>query len=162
MQKKCFRLYFSLSCCQRLTIATVATERRVFLAPRLVDQGVRCIRSSRTRRQALTQYLSKVDRDRTVSQRSKPSSCTFLISEQLNPWNRFQLRDKISRHRGARSWSRYELLSRVSLLSPAYLLSCERCLTSRKTAGRYGRRLRLGLTAKSCHQANILPLRSPT
>jgi len=44
----------------------------------------------------------QVDRDRTVSQRSKPSSCTALISEQLNPWNRFQLQDAISRHRGAK------------------------------------------------------------
>jgi len=42
-----------------------------------------------------------VDNNRTVSQRSKPSSCTTLISEQLNPWNRLQLRDVISRHRGA-------------------------------------------------------------
>jgi hypothetical protein len=42
-----------------------------------------------------------VDNDRTVSQRSKPSSCTTLIGEQPNPWNRFQHRDVISRHRGA-------------------------------------------------------------
>jgi hypothetical protein len=73
---------------------------------RLIHQGFNFIRSSRTENKASTQKFSKVDRDRTVSQRSKPSSCTALIGEQPNPWNRFQLRDAISRHRGARSLHR--------------------------------------------------------
>jgi len=49
------------------------------------------------------------DRDRTVSQRSEPSSRTTLISEQLNPWNLLQLQDVMSRHRGAKPLCRYEL-----------------------------------------------------
>jgi len=47
-------------------------------------------------------YVLSVHRDRTVSRRSKPSSCTALIGEQPNPWNLFQLQDAISRHRGAK------------------------------------------------------------
>ena len=66
------------------------------------------------------------DRDRTVSRRSKPSSRTALIGEQPNPWNLLQLQDAMSRHRGAKPWRRYELLAKISLLSPAYLLSVER------------------------------------
>ena len=66
------------------------------------------------------------DRDRTVSRRSKPSSRTTLIGEQPNPWNLLQLQDVMSRHRGAKPWRRYELLAKISLLSPAYLLSVER------------------------------------
>jgi len=49
------------------------------------------------------------DRDQTVSQRSEPSSRTTLISEQLNPWYRFQHQDVMSRHRGAKLLRRYEL-----------------------------------------------------
>src|SRR4051795_3108048 len=66
------------------------------------------------------------DRDRTVSRRSKPSSRTALIGEQPNPWDLLQPQDAMSRHRGAKPWRRYELLARISLLSPAYLLSFER------------------------------------
>jgi len=43
-----------------------------------------------------------VDRDQTVSRRSKPSSRTTLIGEQPNPWNLLQLQDVMSRHRGAK------------------------------------------------------------
>jgi len=96
-----FKFHFSLSLCQRLLIINVANERRNNLL-RLVHQGFDFIQSSRTKNKASTYYLSKVDRDRTVSQRSKPSSCTALIGEQPNPWNRFQLQDAISRHRGAK------------------------------------------------------------
>src|SRR5512139_2263049 len=66
------------------------------------------------------------DRDRTVSRRSEPSSRTALIGEQPNPWNRLQLQDAMSRHRGAKPGRRCELLDQISLLSPAYLLSVER------------------------------------
>ena len=67
-----------------------------------------------------------VDRDRTVSRRSKPSSRTTLIGEQPNPWDLLQPRDVMSRHRGAKHSRRYGLLGSISLLSPAYLLSVER------------------------------------
>src|SRR3989337_2730516 len=49
-----------------------------------------------------------VDRDRTVSRRSKPSSRTALTGEQPDPWELLHPQDAIS------------------LLSPAYLLSVER------------------------------------
>ncbi len=66
------------------------------------------------------------DRDRTVSRRSEPSSRTALIGEQPNPWDLLQPQDAMSRHRGAKPCRRYELLGKISLLSPEYLLSVER------------------------------------
>ena len=66
------------------------------------------------------------DRDRTVSRRSEPSSRATLMGEQPNPWDLLQPQDVTSRHRGAKPPRRYELLGRISLLSPAYLLSFER------------------------------------
>ena len=67
-----------------------------------------------------------MDRDRTVSRRSEPSSRTTLIGEQPNPWDLLQPQDVMSRHRGAKLRRRCELLGGISLLSPAYLLSVER------------------------------------
>src|SRR3970040_3058993 len=67
-----------------------------------------------------------VDRDRTVSRRSEPSSRTALMGEQPNPWDLLQPQDATSRHRGAKPSRRYGLLGKMSLLSPAYLLSVER------------------------------------
>ena len=67
-----------------------------------------------------------VDRDRTVSRRSKPSSRTSLTGEQPDPWDLLQPQDEMSRHRGAKQGRRCELLDPISLLSPAYLLSVER------------------------------------
>ncbi|GFS22327.1 cell wall-associated hydrolase [Elysia marginata] len=58
------------------------------------------------------------DRDRTVSRRSEPSSRTALMGEQPNPWNRLQLQDAMSRHRGAKPLRRCDLLGEISLLSP--------------------------------------------
>ena len=66
------------------------------------------------------------DRDRTVSRRSEPSSRATLMGEQPNPWDLLQPQDVTSRHRGAKPCRRYELLGKISLLSPAYLLSYER------------------------------------
>src|SRR6187431_3507879 len=66
------------------------------------------------------------DRDRTVSRRSEPSSRAVLMGEQPNPWDRLQPQDTTSRHRGAKPCRRYELLGRISLLSPGYLLAVER------------------------------------
>ena len=67
-----------------------------------------------------------VDKDRTVSRRSEPSSRTALTGEQPNPWDLLQPQDVMSRHRGAKPRRRYELLGAISLLSLAYLLSDER------------------------------------
>ena len=64
-----------------------------------------------------------VDKDRTVSRRSEPSSRTALMSEQLNPWDLLQPRDAMSRHRGAKPRRRCELLGAISLLSPEYPVS---------------------------------------
>jgi len=63
------------------------------------------------------------DRDRTVSQRSKPNSRTTLMGEQPNPWKTFRIQDVMSRHRGAKQIYRCELSKFISLLSLAYLLS---------------------------------------
>ena len=67
-----------------------------------------------------------VDKDRTVSRRSEPSSRTTLTGEQPDPWDLLQPQDVMSRHRGAKRRRRYGLLGVISLLSPAYLLSVER------------------------------------
>src|ERR1700735_1085962 len=67
-----------------------------------------------------------VDRERTVSRRSKPSSRTTLIGEQPYPWDLLQPQDVMSRHRGAKRRRRYGLLGVISLLSLEYLLSVER------------------------------------
>ena len=48
-------------------------------------------------------YLAPtVDRDRTVSRRSEPSSRSALMGEQTNPWDLLQPQDAMSRHRGAK------------------------------------------------------------
>src|SRR5437870_8194181 len=67
-----------------------------------------------------------VDKDRTVSRRSEPSSRTALTGEQPDPWDLLQPQDAMSRHRGAKPGRRCELLDPISLLSLAYLLSDER------------------------------------
>ena len=59
-----------------------------------------------------------IDRDRTVSRRSEPSSRTSLMGEQPNPWDLLQPQDETSRHRGAKHPRRCELLGGISLLSP--------------------------------------------
>src|SRR5580765_7715794 len=70
--------------------------------------------------------MAAEDRDRTVSRRSEPSSRTALMGEQPNPWDLLQPQDAMSRHRGAKPLRRCELSGRISLLSPAYLLSVKR------------------------------------
>lgn len=77
------------------------------------------------------------DRDRTVSRRSKPSSRTTLNGEQPYPWDLLQPQDVMSRHRGAKHRRRYELLGGISLLSPEYLLSFERCPFHTETPDHY-------------------------
>ena len=78
-----------------------------------------------------------IDRDRTVSRRSEPSSRATLMGEQPNPWDLLQPQDVTSRHRGAKPLRRYELLGGISLLSPEYLLSFERCPFHTETPDHY-------------------------
>ena len=59
-----------------------------------------------------------MDRDRTVSRRSEPSSRAALIGEQPNPWELLHPQDATSRHRGAKLLRRCGLLGGISLLSP--------------------------------------------
>ena len=59
-----------------------------------------------------------MDRDRTVSRRSEPSSRAALIGEQPNPWDLIQPQDATSRHRGAKPPRRCGRLGEISLLSP--------------------------------------------
>src|SRR5712671_682515 len=67
-----------------------------------------------------------LDRDQTGSRRSKPSSRTALMGEQPNPWKMLHPQDATSRHRGAKPCRRCELLGKISLLSPGYLLAVKR------------------------------------
>src|SRR4026209_1759730 len=94
---------------------------RQLVHQRCVQPGPLVLRST-----PLKSPAPMTDRDRTVSRRSKPSSRTSLTGEQPDPWNLLQLQDEMSRQRGAKPLRRYELLARISLLSPAYLLSVER------------------------------------
>ena len=64
-----------------------------------------------------------VKKNHTVSRRIEPNSRTTLMDEQSNPFNRLQLKDVMSRHRGVKPARRYGLLELINLLSPAYLLS---------------------------------------
>ena len=79
-----------------------------------------------------------VDKDRTVSRRSEPSSRTALTGEQPDPWDLLQPQDAMSRHRGAKPRRRCELLDAISLLSPEYLLSDERRPFHSESAGSLG------------------------
>ena len=100
-----------------------------------------------------------VDRDRTVSQRSEPSSRTTLIGEQPNPWNRLQLQDVTSRHRGAKQPRRFGLLGVISLLSLAYLLSVDRRPFRAAPSGHYDRLSSL-IDLWIFQSGKLLPLRS--
>ena len=100
-----------------------------------------------------------VDRDRTVSRRSKPSSRTTLIGEQPNPWDLLQPRDVMSRHRGAKHSRRYGLLGSISLLSPAYLLSVERWPFHAGPPDHYGRLSSL-LGPSASQSGGLVPLHS--
>ena len=103
--------------------------------------------------------LSTVDRDQTVSRRSKPNSRTTLFGEQTNPWDLLQPQDVMSRHRGAKQLHRYELLRVISLLSPAYLLSVERWPYHIEPPDHYGRLSSLFDMSVS-QSGRLIPLRS--
>src|SRR5690554_1944054 len=100
-----------------------------------------------------------VDRDRTVSRRSEPSSRATLMGEQPNPWDLLQPQDVTSRHRGAKPPRRCELLGEISLLSPEYLLSFERRPSHAGPPDHYARLSSLvGLSASQ--SSPLVPLRS--
>src|SRR5579864_620198 len=88
---------------------------------RFVQPGPLVLRSALLKSPAPT-----ADTIRTVSRRSKPSSRTALMGEQPNPWELLHPQDATSRHRGAKPFRRCELLGKISLLSPGYLLSVNR------------------------------------
>ena len=79
----------------------MATQR-VLLAEQLVHE--RCVHPGPLVLGTVPfKYLAPtVDRDRTVSRRSEPSSRTTLMGEQPNPWDLLQPQDVMSRHRGAK------------------------------------------------------------
>ena len=100
-----------------------------------------------------------IDRDRTVSRRSEPSSRAALMGEQPNPWNLLQPQDATSRHRGAKPFRRYELLGMISLLSPEYLLSFERWPFHAEPPDHYAQlSLPVGLSAS--RSSTLVPLHS--
>ena len=104
-------------------------------------------------------HTPTIDRDRTVSRRSEPSSRATLMGEQPNPWDLLQPQDVTSRHRGAKPLRRYELLGGISLLSPEYLLSFERCPFHTETPDHYALvSYLIGLSASQ--SSTLLPLHS--
>ena len=102
-----------------------------------------------------------MDRDRTVSRRSKPSSRTALIGEQPNPWDRLQPQDVMGRHRGAKPRRRYGRLGVISLLSLEYLLSVERWLCHAKPPDHFDRLSSL-LDMYVSQSGGLMPLHSTT
>ena len=68
-----------------------------------------------------------IDRARTVTRQSEPSSRAPLMGEQPKHWDPLQHPDVKRRTPGAKPIRRYELLGGISLLSPVYLLYFERC-----------------------------------
>ena len=105
-------------------------------------------------------HAPAIDRDRTVSRRSEPSSRATLMGEQPNPWDLLQPQAVTSRHRGATRFRRYELLGIISLLSPEYLLSFERRPFHAEPPDHYA--LVSHLLGMSASQSSaLLPLHSP-
>ena len=100
-----------------------------------------------------------IDRDRTVSRRSEPSSRATLMGEQPNPWDLLQPQDVTSRHRGAKPLRRYELLGGISLLSPEYLLSFERWPFHAEPPDHYALVSNLGGLSAS-QSSTLMPLHS--
>ena len=116
---------FPLRCFQRLSGPNIATRRCAWRHNRNT-RGSSIPVLSVLGTAPLKSPTPTTDRDQTVSRRFKPSSRTALIGEQPNPWDLLQPQDAMSRHRGAKPSRRCELLGKISLLSPAYLLSDER------------------------------------
>jgi hypothetical protein len=116
--------------------------------------------SSRTRIYYSQFSTFTVDRNRTVSRRSKPNSRTTLIGEQPNPWNLLQHQDVMSRHRGAKRSLQSGLLGIISLLSPAYLLSVKRRSFLTEPSDHYSRFSSL-LDLSVLQSSKYILLRSP-
>src|SRR5437868_10538105 len=100
------------------------------------------------------------DTDRTVSRRSEPSSCATLTGEQPDPWDLLQPQDVTSRHGGAKPRRRCELSGAISLLSPAYLLSVQRCPVHTVPPDHLGR-LSSRLDPSISPSGSLLPMHSP-
>ena len=101
-----------------------------------------------------------IDRDRTVSRRSEPTSRATLLGDQPNHCDLLQPQDVTSRHRGAKPFRRYELLGMISLLSPEYLLSFERRPFHTEPPDHYALVSHLfGLSASQ--SSALVPLHSP-
>lgn len=102
------------------------------------------------------------DKIQPASRRSKPNSCNLLIDEQSNPFNRLQLKDRISRHRGVKPARRYGLLELINLLSPAYLWSDDQNSFHTTVLGLYRRLASLfGWLASQSGSVYGLPLCHP-
>src|SRR5439155_25917045 len=82
---------------------------------RIVRPGPLVLRSEPLKSPAPT-----VDKDRTVSRRSEPSSRTTLTGEQPDPLHLIQPQDGMSSHRGTKPCRRKDVLGRITLLSLAY------------------------------------------
>src|SRR3982751_3005173 len=113
------------------------------------------------RSEPLNSPAPTVDKDRTVSRRSEPSSRTTLTGEQPDPWDLLQPQDVMSRHRGAKLCRRYELLGMISLLSLEYLLSVERWPFHSGPPDHYGRLSSLRDLSVS-QSGGLMPLHSTT
>ena len=116
-------------------ILTKRSYSAVHLAVQLIHQRFVQIGPLVLDSSPLKHLTPAIDRDRTVSRRSEPSSRATLMGEQPNPWDLLQPQDVTSRHRGAKPFRRYELLGMISLLSPEYLLSFERWPFHTETTG---------------------------
>ncbi len=140
-------------------IPTVHSYPALRLAPQQVHQRYVHPGPLVLRADPLNSPTPTADRDRTVSRRSEPSSCTTLIGEQPNPWDLLQPQDVMSRHRGAKRFRRYGLLGIISLLSPAYLLSVERWPFHAGPPDHYGRLSTL-LDLSVSQSGRLMPLHS--
>ena len=108
---------FTLRCFQRLSLPNTATQRYPWQDNWYTGGPFNQVLSYYGR--LPSSFLARmVDRDRTVSRRTEPSSRTALMGEQPNPSHLLQREDAMSRHRGAKPGRRCELLDPISLLSP--------------------------------------------
>jgi hypothetical protein len=91
-------------------ISSKRSYSAVLLAEQLIHQRFVQIGPLVLDSSPLKHLTPAIDRDRTVSRRSEPSSRATLMGEQPNPWDLLQPQDVTSRHRGAEPPRRYELL----------------------------------------------------
>ena len=124
---------FTLRCFQRLSNPNIATQLclgRQLVHQRFVHPGPLVLRT------ALLKFPTPtIDRDRTVSRRSEPSSRTTLIGEQPNPWDLIQPQDVMSRHRGAKPPRRCELLGRSACYPQGNFYPLSDGISTSHTAG---------------------------